>query len=71
MRSSLRVFSDGEENQPAVTQVTMTVGEFCRILKHACDSDRTWLQDFEHDEIRLPADLYDVMQAYWSFRPAA
>lgn len=72
MRSPLRLFAgeeDGIYSEPP--QVTMTLGEFCRILTEAQKYDSTWLQDFADDEIQLPLDLQEVMNAYWSQRSAA
>ena len=64
---------DGEEDgiycHPP--QVTMTLGEFCRILTQAQSCDSTWLQDFADDEIQLPLDLHEVMSTYWTLRPGA
>ena len=34
----------------------------------AIASRRTWLQDFENDEITISADLYEVLLAYRYFR---
>jgi hypothetical protein len=31
-------------------------------------SNRTWLSDFEADEITISNDLFDVLQAYRHFR---
>ncbi len=71
MNSSLRIFTQDEATPPGPPQVTMTVGEFCQILSHACDSDRTWLQDFDRDEVWVSEDLFVVMQAYWNLKSAA
>ena len=30
-----------------------------------------WLQDFLQDEVRITADLYDVLQAFRTYRPSA
>ena len=38
------------------------------ILADAVASDRTWLNDFQADEIIISADLFDVIQAYRNFR---
>lgn len=72
MQPRLRLY-DGEEdgiycNPP---QVTMTLGEFCRILSEAQKYDSTWLQDFADDEVQLPLDLHEVMKQYWTLRPGA
>ena len=72
MRPSLRLFigeEDGIYSEPP--QVTMTLGEFCRILTEAQRVDSTWLQDFADDEVQIPPDLHDVMTGYWSLRRAA
>ncbi len=71
MNSSLRFFSPDDATPPATPQVAMTVGEFCQILSHACDSNRTWLQDFDREEIWVSEDLFVVMQAYWNLNSAA
>ena len=72
MHPRLRLFDrreNGFSDQPP--QVTMTLGEFCRILTEAQRFDSTWLQDFENDEVVIPEDLHDVMSTYWALRPAA
>ena len=72
MHPRLRLFNrheDGSSAQPP--QVTMTLGEFCRILSEAQRFDSTWLQDFANDEVVIPEDLHDVMSTYWSLRPGA
>jgi len=48
--------------------VTVRLGDIARLLADAVYSDRTWLYDFQDDEITLSADLYEVMQAYRYFR---
>ena len=52
--------------------VTVSVGEVLPLLADAVASQRTWLSDFEDDEITISADLYEVLLAYQYFRnPAA
>ena len=72
MHPSLRLFA-GEEDGIYVEppQVTMTLGEFCRILTEAQRADSTWLQDFADDDVTIPPDLHDVLSAYSSLREAA
>jgi hypothetical protein len=72
MRPPLRLYS-GEEDGIYVKppQMTMTLGEFCRILTEAQKFDSTWLQDFADDEVQLPLDLHQVMSTYWTLRPGA
>lgn len=72
MQSRLRLFTgeeDGIYSEPP--QVTMTLGEFCRILTQAQDYDSTWLHDFADDEVQIPPDLHEVMTTYWALRPGA
>ena len=49
-------------------QITVSVGEVLPLLADAVASRRTWLQDFEDDEISVSADLYEVLLAYQYFR---
>lgn len=52
--------------------VTVNVGEVLPLLADAVASRRTWLTDFEDDEITISADLYEVLLAYQYYRhPAA
>ena len=52
--------------------VTVSLGEVLPLLADAVASQRTWLGDFEDDEITISADLYEVLLAYQYFRnPAA
>ena len=49
-------------------QVTVSVGEVLPLLADAVASRRTWLRDFEDDDITISADLYEVLLAYRYFR---
>ena len=72
MRPTLRLFhgeEDGIYSEPP--QVTMTLGEFCRILTEAQRFDSTWLQDFADEDVQIPLDLHEVMSTYWTLRPGA
>ena len=72
MRPSLRLFTGDDTTAPVdPPTVTMTIGEFCRILREADRFDSTWLQDFEDDDVTLPLDLYEVMTTYWALKPGA
>lgn len=48
--------------------VRVSLGEILPILADAVASHRTWLSDFETDEVSISSDLYDVLQAYRHFR---
>jgi len=72
MRHRLRLYT-GEDESTAVAEPGMTVklGDITEILAEAVRNDRTWLRDFDDDEIQISADLYDVLSAYWNLRPSA
>ena len=58
------------KNQPAT--VTVELSEVLPLLADAVASRRTWLSDFEDDQITISADLYEVLLAYQYYRhPAA
>ncbi len=48
--------------------VTVAVGEALPLIADAIASERTWLTDFEHDDITISRDLYEVLSAYQYFR---
>jgi hypothetical protein len=50
------------------TQITVGVGEVLPLLADALASQRTWLRDFEQDEITISTDLYEVLLAYRHIR---
>jgi hypothetical protein len=73
MRHRLRLFT-GEEADilPLPSQhLTVRLGDVTRALTDAARRNRTWLQDFEDDEIRVSADLYEIITAYMEMRPGA
>lgn len=79
-RSNLRIYRGPAEKtvpvRPASTcssaTVTVDIGEVLPLLADAVASRRTWLSDFEDDQITISADLYEVLLAYRYFRhPAA
>lgn len=49
-------------------EITVSVGEVLPLLADALASRRTWLRDFEDDEITISSDLYEVLLAYRHFR---
>jgi hypothetical protein len=52
--------------------ITVNVGEVLPLLADAVASRRTWLGDFEDDQITISSDLYEVLLAYKYYRhPAA
>jgi hypothetical protein len=49
-------------------EITVSVGEVLPLLADALASRRTWLRDFEDDEMTISSDLYEVLMAYRHFR---
>ena len=71
-RSHLRVYHGPESIKAVATetenQVRVPLGEIFPLLLDAVQSDRTWLRDFEDDELTISTDLYEVILAYQHFR---
>jgi hypothetical protein len=44
--------------------VRVPLGEIIPLLADAVQSQRTWLRDFEDDQVTISADLYEVILAY-------
>jgi hypothetical protein len=71
-RSQLRVYYGPEKQvrasaarpQTEENSVRVPLGEIFPLLADAVRSERTWLRDFEDDEITISADLYEVILAY-------
>jgi hypothetical protein len=79
-RSQLKIYRGPAEKQAPVRSassnkpatVTVELNEVLPLLADAVASRRTWLSDFENDEITISADLYEVLMAYQYYRhPAA
>jgi len=77
-RSNLKIYRGPVETKAPArlastpAQVTVNLGEVLPLLADAVASRRTWLSDFEEDEITISADLYEVLLAYQYYRhPAA
>ena len=49
-------------------QVTITLKELFPLLPDAVRSERTWLNDFEDDDVTISSDLYEVILAYQHYR---
>ena len=75
-RSQLRVYYGPEnETRSKVTKtkanqdtVAVPLGEILPLLADAVRSERTWLRDFENDEVTISTDLYEVILAYQHYR---
>jgi hypothetical protein len=60
------------ETTNARQKVTVPLAEVLPLLADAVQSQRTWLQDFEEDEVTISMDLYEVILAYQHYhRPSA
>jgi hypothetical protein len=78
-RSRLRVYYGPETPCATATApkktgqtVQLPMSEVFSLLADAVQNDRTWLRDFDHDEITISADLYEVLLAYqFCRRPSA
>ena len=76
MAFQLRIYRGPAEEtldeQPISTngqnEITVSVGEVLPLLADALASRRTWLRDFDADEMTISADLYEVLLAYRHFR---
>lgn len=70
-RSRLRVYYGPEQARSAVEKrspeagaVRVALGEILPLLADAVQSQRTWLRDFENDEVTISTDLHEVILAY-------
>ena len=71
MRPRLRLFDgDATADEPQPT-VTVPLSELIDTLRHAVRHDRTWLDDFKHEDVQISEDLYEVLTAYVALRPGA
>jgi hypothetical protein len=75
-RSQLRVYygpqsdacatvSEAKETKDAVS---VPLGEILPLLADAVRNQRTWLRDFEDDQVTISTDLYEVILAYQHYR---
>lgn len=73
MRHRLRLFTGDDVDVLPMRPQTMSVrlGDITRALTDATRDQRTWLSDFEDDEIRVSADLFEIINAYMEMRPGA
>ena len=49
-------------------RITVSLGEVLPLLADAVNNRRTWLDDFDNDEITMSTDLFEVLMAYQYFR---
>jgi hypothetical protein len=75
--SHLRIYHGPQEESESIQAtrardnretVTVPLVEILPLLADAVQSERTWLRDFEDDEISISMDLYEVILAYQHYR---
>jgi len=74
--SHLKIYCGPEESTGAeVSQspsgqrnVTLQMRDVLPLLADAVRSERTWLKDFDSDEVTISTDLYEVLLAYQHYR---
>lgn len=74
MRPRLRLFTGADEQETATCpepDVSIKLSDLTRVLADAIIWDRSWIQDFNEDEIRISADLFEVLSTYAHLRPTA
>jgi hypothetical protein len=76
-RTHLRIYNGPREQSATLNlaetrderqTVTVPLAEVLPQLADAVQSERTWLRDFENDEITISMDLYEVILAYQHYR---
>jgi hypothetical protein len=76
MQSKLRIY-DGPQSDNVLTlepsrdqreTVSVPLSEILPALAHAHLGRRSWLHDFEDDEVTISSDLYEVILAYQHYR---
>ena len=60
--------ADVADSQTSRQTVTVPLIEILPLLADAVQSQRTWLRDFEDDEMTISMDLYEVLLAYQHYR---
>lgn len=73
MRPRLRLFTGDDDGGAATAQnqVSVRFGEVTMALADAVRWNRTWLRDFEDDEVSISSDLYEVICSFSRLRPSA
>ncbi|MFO0977416.1 MAG: hypothetical protein U0996_13530 [Planctomycetaceae bacterium] len=74
MRPRLRLFVGSDQPETMAfpePEVSIKLGELTRILADAIIWDRTWVTDFADDDVKISADLYEILSMYSQMRPSA
>lgn len=72
MQPQLKLYT-GEDDATDAPEpmVSMRLGEIAQVISEASRFERTWLSDFEDDEVQVSTDLYELLSAYWQLKPGA
>jgi hypothetical protein len=74
MSAQLRVYPSSQDpfgaDRPAPT-VGVQLRDLLPLVAMAQRHNYLWLQDFLDDEVRVTADLYEVLRTFRSYRPSA
>jgi len=74
MAAHLRVYP-GSDDSPDLDApppaVRVRLGDLLPLVALAHRHNYLWLQDFLDDEVRITADLYEVLRAFRCYRPSA
>ena len=75
MQNRLRIYYGPDESTTQATTVThqpqtvtVSAGQVFSALVDAMQNDRTWVKDFEDDDITISSDMYEVILAYQHIR---
>jgi hypothetical protein len=75
MAQHLRVYHGPQNETATLSQhsvaretVSVPLGDILHLLADAVASRRTWLEDFQNDQITISSDLYEVILAYQHYR---
>jgi hypothetical protein len=74
MAAQLRVYPTSAEtdfSELPAPSVSICLGDLLPLIALAQRQNYLWLQDFLDDEVRITADLYDVLRVFRSYRPSA
>ncbi len=74
MAAQLRVYPSSAESSRSelpAPSVGVRLGDLLPLVALAQRQNYLWLQDFLDDEVRITADLYEVLRAFRTYRPSA
>ena len=70
----LRLYPQPEEDVPEgehAPAVPIRLSDLYPLLAQACRDNYVWLRDFEHDELLVSPDLFEVVRAFADCRPSS